>query len=557
MHSPAPSGLSVGILPATFGGSGGPPTSEGARPATTGRSYVPTSVSFIAALVLLGLAGLPLAVWLDLGNLSERTIRGQAEALDSAINSMRSFYSSNVVARVRGFEGKTQVVHNYMDVPGAIPIPATLSLELGSVITGDSGNVQYRFFSDYPFANRAPHAFDDFERRALSALRRDPKLPDVVDISGSIFDRRIRLATPVVMAAECVSCHNAHPESPKRDWKIGDVRGIQEVSVRQPLAANIFAFKYLLIYLVCAGTGGLALVMMQRRQALAIGRINRELQHANSFLAGISLKIAKYLSPQLYRSIFSGEKEVAIATERKKLTIFFSDIADFTATTERLQPEELTALLNEYLTEMSGVAVAHGGTVNKFIGDAMLVFFGDPETRGSAEDAKACLAMAVELRRRIGELNDRWRRRGIEQPFRVRMGINTGFCNVGNFGSSDRMEYTIIGAEANLAARLQSIAEPGSIVISHETYTLVRDTVRARLLPPVTVKGINRPVVPYVVDGLLGDVEQRGQVISEHATGLDLFLDTAGLNDQAAARARNALQEALAALEQRPRQTTG
>jgi len=318
-------------------------SSEAARPTSAVRSYMPTSVVFIAALVLLGLTGLPLAVWLDLRNLSEHTIRGQAEALGSAINSMRSFYSSNVVARVRGFEGKTQVVHNYMDVPGAIPIPATLSLELGSVITGNSGNVQYRFFSDYPFANRAPHAFDDFERRALSALRRDRALQDVYDISGSIFDRRIRWVTPVVMAAECVSCHNSHPESPKRDWKVGDVRGIQEISVRQTLAANIFAFKYLLIYFICAGVGGLAIVLMQRRQALAVARINRDLEHANDLLADISRQIAKYLSPQLYRSIFSGEKEVAIATERKKLTIFFSDIADFTATTERLQPEELTA----------------------------------------------------------------------------------------------------------------------------------------------------------------------------------------------------------------------
>src|SRR5690242_10173732 len=119
-------------------------------PKTSVGRYRPTSAVFIAALVALGLISLPLSAWLDLRNLSERTIRSQAEALGSAINSMRSFYSSNVVARVRGFEGKTQVVHNYMDVPGAIPIPATLSLELGSVITGKNGNVQYRFFSDYP-----------------------------------------------------------------------------------------------------------------------------------------------------------------------------------------------------------------------------------------------------------------------------------------------------------------------------------------------------------------------------------------------------------------------
>jgi class 3 adenylate cyclase len=517
---------------------------------------VPVSVRVIAVLVLLGVAGLPLAVWLDLRNLSEHTLRDQADALGSAINSMRNFYSSNIVARVRGFAGKTQVVHNYTDVPGAIPIPATLSLELGSVITGQNGNVQYRFFSDYPFAGRATHPFDAFERQALGTFRHGEQAP-LYTVSGSIFDRAVRLATPVLMAQECVSCHNIHPDSPKRDWKVGDVRGIQEVTIRQPLAANIFAFKYLLIYLVLAASAGVAFIVLQHRQAGAIRRINRELEDANTFLAGVSMKIAKYLSPQLYRSIFSGEKEAAIATERKKLTIFFSDIADFTAMSERLQPEELTALLNEYLTEMSNIAVKHGGTVDKFIGDAMLVFFGDPDSKGVAEDARSCLHMAIELRQRLAELNERWRRRGIEQPFRVRMGINTGFCNVGNFGSSERMDYTIIGVEANLAARLQSIAEPGNIVISYETYALVRDIVRARPLPSITMKGISRPVVPYAVDGLLDEVGQRAQVISEHGTGLDLFLDTAVLDEHVAARARRALQEALAALDQRRQQATG
>ena len=109
----------------------------------------------------------------------------------------------------------------------------------------------------------------------------------------------------------------------------------------------------------------------------------------------------------------------------------------------------------------------------------MLIFFGDPETKGEAEDAIACMRMALDMQRRIAELNAKWRNEGIENPFRVRMGVNTGFCNVGNFGSSDRMDYTIIGAEANLAARLQSIAEPGHIVISYETYALVRRIVVA------------------------------------------------------------------------------
>lgn len=152
---------------------------------------------------------------------------------------------------------------------------------------------------------------------------------------------------------------------------------------------------------------------------------------------------------------------------------------------------------------MSDIAIKHGGTVDKFIGDAMLVFFGSPETKGIAEDAKACLKMAVEMQLRIGELQEKWRNEGVEEPFEVRMGINTGFCNVGNFGSATRMDYTIIGADANLAARLQSSAKPGTIVMSYETYMLVRDCAKAYSLAPIKMKGISCKVVPYVFEGLV------------------------------------------------------
>jgi class 3 adenylate cyclase len=211
------------------------------------------------------------------------------------------------------------------------------------------------------------------------------------------------------------------------------------------------------------------------------------------------MKLSRYLSPQIYRSIFSGEKEVEISTERKKLTVFFSDIKDFTLTAETLQPEELTVLLNEYFTEMSRIAGKHGATIDKFIGDAIVAFFGDPETKGAAEDARACVRMALEMQDRLEELAEIWRGRGIEHPFRARIGINTGYCNVGNFGSDARMDYTIIGAEANLAARLEASAPPGGIVMSYETYALVRDLVEAEPGDPMRFKGIPREVVPYAV----------------------------------------------------------
>jgi adenylate cyclase len=509
-----------------------------------------TPAYVIVLIVVLMLIGLPIAVWLDLRNISEQALHTEAAELNSLITSIRGYYAKNVVERVLASPGTTKVINNYHDVPGAIPIPATLSLELGQVIGEQQSDVSYRFVSDYPFAHRTPHKLDAFELQALATLRQNPGQP-IVATSGSLFDSRVRLIAPVIMGAGCVSCHNSHPESPKRDWKVGDVRGIQEITVDQSLVRNIAAFKYLLTYFTFTAMVGFGFIGLQRSQAAAIRLANKDLEEANNFLASVSMKISKYLSPQIYKSIFSGQKDVSISTERKKLTIFFSDIKDFTATSERLQPEELTALLNEYLTDMSTIAANHGATIDKFIGDAILAFFGDPESKGVVEDATACLRMAIDMQRRLAELNANWRERGVEQPFRVRMGINTGFCNVGNFGSADRMDYTIIGAEANLAARLQAIAEPGSIVMSFETYALVRDIVQARSLPPITVKGLSREIQPFVVEGLKSESGAAAQIFNEHATGLDFFMDINVVDEQAAARVRSVLQQALSALEGR------
>jgi class 3 adenylate cyclase len=505
---------------------------------------------WLATIMAMAFALLPVAVWLDLKNLSDTGLSTEAHTLNGVFNDIRGYYADNIVARVQGFKGDSIAAHNYEDIPGAIPIPATLSLELGTIVGKHGENIGYRFVSDLPFKGRAPHRLDDFEKNALTEFRakRDPDMV-LTSITGSVFQRQIRMAVPVIMSQPCVTCHNSHPDSPKRDWKVGDVRAIQEITVHQPIARNLYSFKYLLTYLAFGGLFAVAFSSVQWRQAKRFRKLNHELEEANGFLAAVSLKISKYLSPQIYKSIFSGEKDTIISTERKKLTIFFSDIKDFTSTTERLQPEDLTALLNEYFTEMSVIALRHGATVHKFIGDAMLVFFGDPETKGVTEDARACLLMAVDMQRRLSQLNAEWRKRGIEEPFRARMGINTGFCNVGNFGSEDRMDYTIIGAEANLAARLQTIAEPGGIVMSYETYALVRDMVRARPIAPIQMKGISREVVPYVVEGLVEEMQQRANVISEHATGVDLFIDLEVIDQADAQRTKKMLQEALSALD--------
>jgi class 3 adenylate cyclase len=146
----------------------------------------------------------------------------------------------------------------------------------------------------------------------------------------------------------------------------------------------------------------------ERLDGLVAAR-TEELSTKNSELEGLSTKLSKYLSPQVYASIFTGEQAVEIASARKKLTVFFSDIASFTETTDKLESEELTNLLNEYLTEMSTIALDHGATIDKYIGDAIVAFFGDPETKGVKQDAQSCVLMAIEMQRRMRTLEQQWR----------------------------------------------------------------------------------------------------------------------------------------------------
>ena len=496
-------------------------------------------------LVVFGLVSLPMALWLDLRTLSDENLRRQASSLSDVFDSVRSYYAGNVVGRVWDQSHVTTVRHDYQDHPGAIPIPATLSIELSQRIGNDASNVSYRFVSDYPFRNRPSHNLTTFEIEALATFRdQSQEIEMLVRKEGNLLNRRVTIATPVVLDQGCVACHNAHPESPRSGWSQGDVRGLQTFTVSQPITLGLGSFRWLLGYFALAGTVGIVFAALQFRLARSFSSVNQELATKNQFLADLSSKIGKYLSPQVYASIFAGEKDVTISTERKKLTVFFSDIKDFTLTTERLQPEEITELLNEYFSEMSHIADQHGATLDKFIGDAMLAFFGDPHSQGVANDAKACVSMAVAMQKRIKELQSAWRDRGVEHPFAVRMGINTGYCNVGNFGSKDRLDYTIIGAEANLAGRLQSTAQPGEIIMSYETYVHVSDLFDATKLEPLRVKGISRDVIAYRLDQPEPDMPAPDPTETD-LPGLSVKVDPAALDEGKREKAKAVLRQAL------------
>jgi class 3 adenylate cyclase len=259
-----------------------------------------------------------------------------------------------------------------------------------------------------------------------------------------------------------------------------------------------------------------AIVLARVRTHLALKQSHRRLED-------LSLKLGRYLSRQVYESIFEGRQDARIGCSRKKLTVFFSDIVGFANQTEGMESEDVTFILNGYLNRMAGVVLKHGGTLDKFIGDAVLVFFGDPETKGVAEDAVACVRMALEMKEAIGELNREWLAKGIRQGFEVRMGISTGFSTVGNFGSDERMDYTIIGKQVNLANRLQAAAQPGEILIGQETWLLVRDVFLCVAKEPVQVKGFERPIQTHSV--ICAALAEGVALIEDERPGFHLKLD--------------------------------
>lgn len=290
------------------------------------------------------------------------------------------------------------------------------------------------------------------------------------------------------------------------------------------------------------------LITLSDRNEAELNKTAKALGDKNAMLESLSDKLGKYLSPQIYASIFSGRQGTELKTKRKKLTVFFSDIKDFTSITADLQPEDLTYLLNTYFSEMSQIALKHEATIDKFIGDAMLVFTGDPESKGVVEDARACVRMALEMQQRMRDLAEMWKAKGYNLPFEMRIGLNTGYCNVGNFGSEQQMDYTIIGGEVNLAARLESNAPPGGVLMSYETYSLVKDMVEVEERDPFTMKGIKRQVRAFEVTNVLADYEETRRVLHHQDEGIYLHLNVDRLQGEARTQAAQQLEAALVRL---------
>ena len=253
-----------------------------------------------------------------------------------------------------------------------------------------------------------------------------------------------------------------------------------------------------------------------------------EVERKSKEVEAISTKLSRYLSPQIHEQIFSGKQDAEVKSNRKKLTMFFSDIVGFTTISDELESEEITNLLNFYLNEMSNIALEYGGTIDKYIGDGLMIFFGDPDTLGVENDARKCVEMAVSMQKKMNELIDYWGKTfGLKKDLQVRMGINTGFCTVGNFGSNDRLDYTAVGSAVNLASRLEAAATPGAIMVSEETYLLVRQFFSFKDPKEIEIKGLLRKVKLYELK-IENSVQDKS--IRIHRPNFDININRKSIN---------------------------
>ncbi|MDI6752546.1 MAG: adenylate/guanylate cyclase domain-containing protein [bacterium] len=233
---------------------------------------------------------------------------------------------------------------------------------------------------------------------------------------------------------------------------------------------------------------------------------------------------SRYVNKGVVERLVANPDSFKLGGERMKLSVLFSDICGFTSMSERLQPEEVVSLLNEYFTAMNEIIFRNDGTLDKFIGDAIMVIYGAPMVY--PEHAKKAVITALEMRKKLKGLQEAWKDKGGE-VIDIGIGINTGEIVVGNIGSNIQTNYTVIGDEVNLASRLEGLTRnypDVGIIISKATYEDIKDIVVARELDTIRVKGKLKPVVIYEPLGLMGEVEaEKIQLINIFLSGLMLY----------------------------------
>jgi len=228
-------------------------------------------------------------------------------------------------------------------------------------------------------------------------------------------------------------------------------------------------------------------------QTMRMHRAREDLRRVSGDLERQRDRLARYVAGPVVQRL---ARDPPAALERRWLTVTFVDISDFTALTERLEPEDLTALLDAFFSALADLAAHHGGTLHKFLGDGALISFGEAHSGGRHADARACVDMLDRLAQLVDVLNAATRERAIEAVLAVRAGVASGYCSIGDFGAAARVEYTMIGPAVNLASRLEGLAAAGETWVAQTTRDLV-GAARFDALGEFSVKGVAQPIAVF------------------------------------------------------------
>ena len=250
------------------------------------------------------------------------------------------------------------------------------------------------------------------------------------------------------------------------------------------------------VVLVCAlGVWLYASVLVAEgyRRAVEMRKLRRQLKQSNTELARLAAQLRKYLPDAVYQIFFTGAGSTARETQRVELTVLFADIVNFTTISDQQPPEQLARDLNRYLACVSSVAEEQGGTVDKFIGDAILVLFGAPNSAGPEEDARRALLAGLAMQAEAKRLREAYPNAPLLSQLHIRVGVHSGPCSVGNFGAENRLDYTAVGRTVNIASRLEAAAQPGDVLCSRPT--LDRAVPRhSQERGAVYLRGISEPI---------------------------------------------------------------
>ena len=260
-------------------------------------------------------------------------------------------------------------------------------------------------------------------------------------------------------------------------------------------------------------------------------------------------KLTRFVAPQVWEPIVKADSPVTVYNKRAKLTIMFSDIVGFTELSDSLSADNLADILNTYMHCMTLIANKHGAVLDKFIGDGMVCFFGEPNSNGPRQDALDCVAMAIDMRREMRTLRQKWRLMGFEGLY-IRVGITTGYCHVGNFGSNNRLSYTLIGKEANLASRLEAVAGKSEIFISESTHDYISHDYDCEYAGAFPLKGFDDKISAWKV---LDPDENKGKLskwVDHTLPGFNLHLNFRDMQDNDYQDIRSRLNLAIERIEQ-------